>query len=122
MLKARGFTLLEVMMALAVLSISGLALLMVTRENLDNSYHLSQKRPAYWVAENTLTNIRLQRQWPPKQWHKETQTLADREWEVKTRSVRTESDDFRQVEVEVRLSQFPDSAPLAQLQTYLLRQ
>ena len=123
MKNGKGFTLLEVMMALAVLAISGMALLSIARENTINSHYLSQKRPAFWVAENTLTNIRLARQWPPEQWRTETLQLADRDWEVRSRSVKTGSDDFRMVEVEVRLlsSGSSNSAPLASLQTHMFR-
>ena len=123
----RGFTLLEVMMALAVLAISGMALLNISRENLSNSHYLSQKRPAYWVAENALTNIRLSKQWPPEQWRTETQPLADRDWQVRSRSIKTGSTNFRMVEVEVRSDKgskatgSSKTAPLAQLQTHMLR-
>lgn len=123
----RGFTLLEVMMALAVLAISGMALLNISRENLSNSHYLSQKRPAYWVAENALTNIRLSKQWPPEQWRTETQPLADRDWQVRSRSIKTGSNNFRMVEVEVRSDNgskatgSSKTAPLAQLQTHMLR-
>lgn len=119
--KNKGFTLLEVMMALAILSIAGMSLLSVARENLVNSHYLSQKRPAWWVAENAMTNIRLKREWPSEQWRTESQELANREWEVKSRSIKTQTDDFRMVEVEVRPLESPESVPLAHLQTHILR-
>lgn len=117
----KGFTLLEVMMALAVLAISGMALLNIARENTINSHYLSQKRPAFWVAENALTNIRLSKQWPPEQWRTETRQLAGRDWELRSRSVKTGSDDFRMVEVEVRHADSARSAPLANLKTHMFR-
>ena len=121
----KGFTLLEVMMALAILSISGMALLNIAGENTINSHYLSQKRPAFWVAENALTNIRLAKRWPPEEWQTQTRQLANRDWEVRSRSVKTASDDFRMVEVEVRLANAPanasQSAPLASLKTHMFR-
>lgn len=121
MKRNKGFTLLEVMMALAVLAISGMSLLTVARENTVNSHYLSQKRPAFWVAENAMANIRLSGQWPPEQWRTETEQLADRSWEVRSRSVKTGSDDFRMVEVEVRLSESSGGNPLANLQTHMFQ-
>ena len=120
--QSKGFTLLEVMVAMAVLAIAGMSLIGIIRENLGNSQYLADKRPAYWVAENKITDIRLAGKWPAPQWAKEEQTLADQTWYVRSRSVKTMSDDFRAVEVEVRASDDVNSAPLAFLQTHLLKQ
>lgn len=119
--KVKGFTLLEVMVAMAVLAIAGMSLVGMVRENLGNSQYLAEKRPAYWVAENKMTDIYLEGKWPPSQWQMETEILANRTWFVRSRSVKTISDDFRVVEVEVRVDKSTGSAPLAFLQTHILK-
>ena len=115
-----GFTLLEVMMALAILAIAGTAVVGTVRESVVNTQYLAEKRPASWVAENTLTDIVLSGQWPPKNWRKTTVSLSGKEWFVRVRSVATGSRDFRLVEVEVRADKESQSA-LAHLQTHIYR-
>ena len=116
-----GFTLLEVMVAMAVLAIVGISLVGMTRENLSNSQYLADKRPAYWVAENKMTDILLENKWPGLEWTTETEQLANRRWSVRSRSVETMSDDYRAVEVEVRLNEDSKTPSLAFLQTHLLK-
>ena len=117
----QGFTLIEVMVAMAVLAIAGMSLVGMIRENLSNSQYLAEKRPAYWVAENKITDLLLEGKWPSSQWQSEIEELAGRTWYVRSRSVKTMIDDFRAIEVEVRASRVTDSAPLAFLQTHLLK-
>lgn len=117
----RGFTLIEVMVAMAVLAVAGMSLVAMIRENLTNSQYLADKRPAYWVAENKMTDLRLNKKWPSLEWQVETDDLVDRVWFVRSRSVETANDDFRAIEVEVRTHQSTDSPPLAFLQTHLLK-
>ncbi len=117
--KHRGFTLLEVMVAMAVLAIAGISVVGLVRESISNTQYLAEKRPAYWVAENTMTDLVLSERWPGKEWQSSSEVLADREWFVRSRKVKTASDDLIMLEVEVR--QKKDSkAALASLQTYVL--
>ena len=118
---SRGFTLLEVMVAMAVLAIAGFSLVGMMRETLTHSQYLAEKRPAYWVAENKMTDIRLEGHWPPLQWQSETEDMAGRTWYVRSRSVKTMYDDFRAIEVEVRTQNNDKATPLALLQTHLIK-
>jgi len=57
--RARGFTLVEVMVALAIVAIALPALLMSLYQQIDDTAYLRDKTLAYMVAENKLTEIRL---------------------------------------------------------------
>ncbi len=116
-----GFTLLEVMVALAVLAIAGMSLMGMVGETLRNSMYLADKRPAFWVAENAIVDITLSRRWPPLLWKEEQVTLGDRTWYVRSRSVETVTDDLRAVEVEVRDIDDSSRPALASLQSHLLK-
>ena len=61
-----GFTLIEVMLALAVFSIAGVAILGVTENNTKNLTHLEMKLMANWIASNQLVEVNLDQSWPPK--------------------------------------------------------
>ncbi|CAG9298379.1 type II secretion system minor pseudopilin GspI [Celerinatantimonas diazotrophica] len=58
-MKTRGFTLLEVIVALAVLAIAGIALLRVGNDRMHNLEHLQINMVANWVADNKLAELRL---------------------------------------------------------------
>ena len=58
-MRARGFTLVEVMVALAIVAIALPALLMALYQQIDDTAYLRDKTLAYMVAENKLAEIRL---------------------------------------------------------------
>ncbi len=58
-LKQRGFTLVEVLVALAILSIALSALLWTSSETSRNLFYLRDKTIAHWVAMNVTAEARL---------------------------------------------------------------
>ena len=60
----RGFTLVEVLVAVAVIAIALAAGLRAAGVLIDNSQRLSDVIAAQWCAENHLTNLKLSRQFP----------------------------------------------------------
>lgn len=64
-LRARGFTLLEVLVALFIFSTALMASLRAVGNLTQNSDDLRASMMATWSAENRLTQIRLADEWPP---------------------------------------------------------
>mgnify|MGYP003353074248 CR=1 FL=1 len=62
---ARGFTLLEVLVALVIIGTALAASLRAVASLTQNSQDLRAALMATWSAENRLTQIRLSREWPP---------------------------------------------------------
>jgi general secretion pathway protein I len=62
---ARGFTLIEVMAALVIVSLGMLAVIQAVSETANNNAYLRQKAIAHWVAMNRVTEMRLAPQAPP---------------------------------------------------------
>jgi len=60
----RGFTLVEVLVAVAVVAIALAAGLRAAGALTDNAQRLAQVVDAQWCADNTLTDLRLTRQFP----------------------------------------------------------
>lgn len=63
-MKHRGFTLVEVLVAVAVIAIALAAGLRAAGVLIDNSQRLADVMAAQWCAENHLTNLKLTRQFP----------------------------------------------------------
>ncbi|HEU4590350.1 MAG TPA: type II secretion system minor pseudopilin GspI [Steroidobacteraceae bacterium] len=63
-MKARGFTLLEVLIALAIVALAVSALLGTVTSSASNISYLKDKTLAQWVAFNRLTEIRISKQMP----------------------------------------------------------
>ncbi|CAO95833.1 type II secretion system minor pseudopilin GspI [Erwinia tasmaniensis] len=101
-MKQRGMTLLEVMVALAILAIAGLALMKTTGEQVRNLTLLEQKQFAYWVADNQLAERYLERTWPAQQWLYGTSVMAEQRWFWRWRGVSTSDPKIRALEIEVR--------------------
>lgn len=58
-IKFHGFTLIEVLLALAVIAISLTALLKATGQNIENTDRIKQKTISHWVAMQGISMIQL---------------------------------------------------------------
>lgn len=60
----RGFTLVEVLVALTVVAVALMASLRASAALSTNAFELRQRALAQWSAENRLARIRIEREWP----------------------------------------------------------
>jgi general secretion pathway protein I len=96
-----GFTLLEVLIALAVLAISSLAIMGQVGQSLSRVQQLQLQTSAIVVAENQMAVIQISPDWPGLGVRTNRVTLADGQWLVQT-DVSTTSDPWlRKVEITV---------------------
>ncbi|ABD82830.1 type II secretion system minor pseudopilin GspI [Saccharophagus degradans] len=59
--KLKGFTLIEVLVALVVIGMALPALALRFQSMLDHTGRMEQKNYAYWIAQNKLNEIQLER-------------------------------------------------------------
>jgi len=116
--KSSGFTLIEVMLALAVFSIAGIALLSTASNNARNIGYLESKMFANWVASNQLVAASLETKWPPKNNLKGEVELAGRAWFWQQKVIKTTDSDMRAIVMEVR-SREDDELAISSLTTYV---
>lgn len=57
--KAQGFTLIEVLLALAVIAIALTALFKATAQNVANSQRVKEKTVSHWIAMQAIAMIQL---------------------------------------------------------------
>ncbi|WP_067515274.1 type II secretion system minor pseudopilin GspI [Endozoicomonas ascidiicola] len=121
-LRVNGFTLLEVLLALALLAIAGMSALSLSGETLRNTPILEQKILAQLVADNQMTELHLQKKWPSLNWQRGEHEVAGQRWFTRYRSVKTSSDDFRAIDVEVRSEQKESAQVITVLRSYMVKQ
>jgi len=116
----KGFTLIEVMLAMAVFAIAGIALLSTASNNAQNMGYLEDKMFADWVASNQLVAVSLEKKWPPKNNAKGDIELAGRQWFWQQKVVKTTDKNMRSIVIEVRLTE-DEKFPLASFTTYVAK-
>jgi general secretion pathway protein I len=112
---SRGFTLVEVLVALGVVALALPALLLALSQQIDGSAYLRDKSMAQLVAANRLTEFRLvsaSQQALFKGSDSGELEMAGREWNWWLQSTTTEVDEFYRVEISVALDQGSQDKPL----------
>jgi general secretion pathway protein I len=97
-----GFTLVEILVALAVLAIALAAVMRSIAQGIDTSAALRERTMALWVAQNRLATHQLQRDFPAPDTTDGTVTLGGREWRWREQVVTTPDADLRRMEIDVR--------------------
>lgn len=126
--KQRGFTLLEVMIAVTVFALIAISVSQATSVAVDNQIHLERKLLACWIAENETTLMRSESWANIKKGSKELE-YANQKWLIK-KTVKEKKRftgipipipiDVREVEISVSLEESPDS-PLFTLTSFMAK-
>jgi general secretion pathway protein I len=114
-----GFTLLEVLVALAVLAIALASLLKGIFNNAANEAYLRDKTLAQWVAMNVVAEQQLAEKWPTKGKKRGSETMGGHEWFWRYEIKETFDEDVRRLEVKVRASDDSDVSPLSSVVAFL---
>lgn len=100
--RQRGFSLLEVVIAIAVLAFAMAALVEGAGRGAFNANHLKEKTLAHWVGLNKIAEYQLQPTWPTVGVQKGTYDMAGFDWRWEARVTATEDRNVHRLEMEVR--------------------
>lgn len=116
----RGFTLLEVLVALTVLALSLAAIIQAAGDYTANQIYLRDRTFAEWVARNELARVQLSGRWPSIGQQKDEVEFASREWRWVMQVTQTPEKDLRRLDIEVfPLQADDDDAPWASLSGFM---
>ncbi|HEU4662685.1 MAG TPA: type II secretion system minor pseudopilin GspI [Dokdonella sp.] len=101
MKRARGFTLVEVLIALAVVAIALLALTRAASVQVQSFDGLRERTLAGWVAANVVTETRLASAFPATGRSDGRTTFAGREWRWEREVKATADVEIRRIDVRV---------------------
>lgn len=116
--RCKGFTLLEVLVALAVIAFSLAAAASAVSGNARNASGLQQRTYAHWVAMNKMTELHVDKKWPSIKTTKGSSLMARHEWFWSVKISKTPNRHIRRVDVMVRPEEDDDS-PLVTLTGFL---
>jgi general secretion pathway protein I len=111
----RGFTLIEVVVALIVVSLGMLAVIETVGGTARNSGYLREKTVAHWVAMNKLTEVRLLPNPPPVDKSSDDVEMAGREWRWTMEVKQSPVESIRRIEISVRPKEAPEKSSMASI-------
>lgn len=119
MKRAHGFTLVEVLAAVAVLAIALAAILSGMARYASSASYLRERTIALWVAQNRLTELMAQPQWPSTGRSNDDVEMAGIEWRWSTVIQTTPDDRLRRIDISVSRRDDKDEGRLASLSTFM---
>ncbi|MEJ1340406.1 MAG: type II secretion system minor pseudopilin GspI [Candidatus Sedimenticola sp. (ex Thyasira tokunagai)] len=114
----KGFTLIEVVVALAVLTIAMTALIKAAGSNAANQTYLEERTFASWVAVNHLNAARISDEQRVPGSFQGSETMAGREWRWHLQTSTTSDPQVLRAEIEVTPADSTDKV-MANLSGYL---
>lgn len=101
---SEGFTLLEVLVALAVFAVAAVALMRVSESQLRLSNTLEEKTFAHWVALNMISEMQANQDWPEAGEQTGKVAMAGRDWKIIIKTQATPVQRVRRIDVEVGIA------------------
>lgn len=116
----KGFTLIEVLVALAIIALSLGAIITSSGSQASQAAYLKQKTIAHWVALNEITQMQINKDWPDLGDHDGSTEMANHQWYWIRTVKKTEDANSRQVVYEI-FSDKNRNSNLTSLTAYLIR-
>ena len=114
--KQKAFTLLEVLVALAVLTLGIGTVIKVAGSQASQLAYLKDKTMALWVANNKANEVQLDK-WPNTGTSTGHEFMANQEWDWKLKVSNTADKDLRRLDIEVNRAN-EDGEPVVRFTTF----
>jgi len=114
----KAFTLIEIMVALAIIALTMGAIIENTTASTRNALYLQEKTIATWIAMNQISLVRARREWTSVSNKKGEVEMANREWIWKMQILKTDDPNMRRLNVDVYLAD-NDTQALASMSGFL---
>lgn len=122
--RGRGFTLVEVMISLAIFAVVSGALVRNASMTVHQTSMVRDRTLAWWVAENRLSEMRFlprdDDSFPSIGNSRSSVIMAQRDWQVLVEVTKTENIDMRRIKISVYKEEDLD-APLVNLTSFMGR-
>lgn len=109
-MRSKGFTLLEILIALAILAIAFASIITVASNQSVNVGYLRDKTLAHWVAMNQITELQINSKWLAIGKKQGDEEMGLHKWHWQRSVSKTPDDRVRKVEIAVFRERGDDDA------------
>ncbi len=116
-----GLTLIEVLIALAIISIAMTAVMKTASQHIRSTSYLQHKTMAMWVGQSVINQARAGVLKMPDgdDWSNNTVTILGEEWHWRGRSDVSANKHIRKINVDVYQTENEADAPVMSLESYV---
>jgi general secretion pathway protein I len=116
-MKRNGFTLLELLVAMAIFATAGMAIMQASSAHIRSLSQLDDLTIASYIANNQMHLALIDKDWPGKEKSQQQVEMANRQWLWQQQLSKLPDNDLRLVQISVSLAETPDEV-LYRLQSY----
>lgn len=113
--RSAGFTLIEVLAALIIVSLGMLGVIEAVSQTARNDAYLRDKTIAHWVAMNQLTKVRLETRAPKIDKSSDEVDMANRRWRWSMTITQTPVESVRRIDISVAPAEASKESSLARI-------
>lgn len=106
--EAAGFTLVEALVALLIVSLGMMAVNTQLNQYATTSFYIEQKTLASWIATNLITELSVQNEWPEPGDTEDELEFSNRTWHYRIEISETQVPNLRRADVFVALADRPE--------------
>jgi general secretion pathway protein I len=106
--RQRGFTLLEVLVALVIVGLGMMAVFDQLNQMLSGAARLRDMTLAAWIAEDRITELQVNGEYPDVGERSDDVEMARAEWAYRIKITGIPDSDFRRVDVQVSFADSPN--------------
>lgn len=103
--RGKGFTLIEVIVALTIIAVGLAAVISAASATVYNATGLQERTFAHWVAMNKLTELQVMKEFPAPRKTTGSTLMAEHEWFWTMDVIETQDKTVRKVEIAVRTNE-----------------
>ena len=104
----KGFTLLELLIAMAIFATAGIAIMQATSAHIRSITFLEDSTLAGFIASNQMQLAMLDTTWPGKEKQQGEVEQGNRKWIWQLENIKLDDNDLRLLKVQVSLADKPE--------------